>query len=73
MGSVLHLFKTGATPLAVETIRQQIAAGDRVSVVLLDDAAPPPIERLTVRRVPSEIDYRALLDLVFEADQVIAW
>ena len=71
MAAVLHLLKTPASPLALETIREQIAAGDRVTLVLLDDASAPAVADVAVRRVPGEFDYAHLLDLVFEADQVI--
>ncbi len=73
MGAVLHLLKAAASPLAIETIRQQITAGDRVTVVLLDEAPAPALADVPVRRVPDELDYAHLLDLVFEADQVIVW
>jgi hypothetical protein len=74
MPSVLHLLKPGVSPLAGETIRRQAAAGDRVTVVLLDGAVlPAGASGLGVRRVPEELSYAELLDLVFEADQVIVW
>lgn len=74
MATVLHLVKGPASALAVEAIRQQVAAGDRVTIVRLEGAPPPDAPPgVPVRRVPDDVSYADLLDLVFEADQVIAW
>ena len=74
MATVLHLLKTDPPPLAVAAIQRQIAAGDRVALAMLEGAPHPgPLEGVTVRRVPEELSYDDLLDLVFAADQVIAW
>ena len=74
MPSVLHLVDGAATPLALDTIRQQAAAGDRITVVLLEGAQVGALPReARVHRLPADVSYDDLLDLVFEADQVIAW
>jgi hypothetical protein len=79
MAAILHLLKAEASPIALETIRQQTASGERVTVVLLEGAKPPAPEGradapgFAVRRVPGDLGYTQLLDLIFEADQVIAW
>ncbi len=74
MSRVVHLLKDGTPPLLVSTLARQIAAGDRVTLVLLDDAeCAVPTSAVDVRRVPDELDYGGLLELVFEADQVVAW
>ena len=74
MATMLHLLKTEATLLAAATIRRQVTAGDRVALAVLEGArSPDPIEGLTVYRVPEELGYHELLDLIFAADQVIAW
>ncbi|MBI2204092.1 MAG: hypothetical protein HYU41_09605 [Candidatus Rokubacteria bacterium] len=74
MATVLHLLKAGGHPLADETMRREVAAGDRVTVALLDGAAsagvPAGVRRV---RVPEDVSYSQLLDLVFEAERVIAW
>jgi hypothetical protein len=74
MAIVLHLVKRQAGAVALATIRQQVAAGDRVTVVPLEGAPAPEMpDGVVVRRVPGDVTYDGLLDLVFEADQVLAW
>ena len=74
MATVLHLLTTEAPPLAAAAIRHQIAAGDRVALAVVQGAPPPaPIDGVTVHRVPEDLGYHELLDLIFAADQVIAW
>ncbi|MBI1848232.1 MAG: hypothetical protein HY294_14365 [Candidatus Rokubacteria bacterium] len=73
MPTVLHLLKAEA-PLALDVIARQLAAGDTVSVGLLEGAPEVPLpDGVTVRRVPDEVSYDALLDLIYAADQVITW
>lgn len=73
MARVLHLLK-GDDPLALGLASQQQAAGDDVTVVLLpgapDLALPAGVTRC---RVPDERSWEALLEAIFEADQVITW
>lgn len=74
MPGVLHLLKGDVNPLAAAAIARQVAAGDRVTLVLLEGAATPAgVGDVTVHRVPDDVDYGRLLDLIFESDQVIAW
>ena len=74
MAAVLHLLTADLSPLAVEAIERQLAAGDRVSLAMLEGAPRPGrLEGVTVHRVPEELGYADLLDRIFAADQVIAW
>ena len=72
--TVLHLIKNGDTRLARAVIDQNLGAGDRVTVALLPGAAAPALPAgVAVHRVPDDFSYERLLELIFEADQVIAW
>jgi hypothetical protein len=74
MARTLHLLKENDSSLAAATIARQVAAGDTVSVVTLHGAAVPTLPSgVVVRRVPDELSWDALLQALFEADQVIAW
>jgi hypothetical protein len=74
MATLLHLVKGPLTDVAAAAIRQQVAAGDRVTVVRLEGAPAPDLPSgVHVRRTPEELPYTALVELVFEADRVIAW
>ena len=74
MATVLHLLKTFPPPLAAAAIQRQVGAGDRVALAVLGGAPHPgPLDGVQVLRVPDEVSYGELLDLVFAADQVIAW
>jgi hypothetical protein len=73
MASVLHLV-TGDPELAMPIIARQIEAGDSVTVAVVHGAGTPPLPAgTTVHRVPADLTYDHLLDLMFSADQVIAW
>lgn len=74
MAAVLHLVKGGDPALPLATIAGQLAAGDRVTVALLPGTASlelPPGVRLL--RVPDELGWDGLLDLVFASDHVVTW
>lgn len=74
MDRVLHLLKGHDVALAVAVIARQVTAGDAVTVALLPGGGAPTLPPgVTARRVPDELSYRALLDLVFEADHVVTW
>lgn len=74
MPSVLHLFKAGDASLAVPVIARQIEAGDTVTVALVPGASAPPLPASVIlRRMPDDLSYSQLLDLIFAADQVMAW
>ena len=75
MAKALHLVKgDDVDGLAAATVARQRAAGDTVTVVALHGAAIPAVPAgTTVYRVPDEVSWQALLEAMFEADQVIAW
>jgi hypothetical protein len=74
MAAVLHLVKSADAGLARAAIEHQVQAGDRVSVALLHGAPAPDVPAgVPVFRVPEEVPYERLLELIFEADQVVAW
>lgn len=74
MATVLHLFKGGDPALALATIGRQLGAGDRVEVALLHGAGAPALPpEVTVRRVPGDLSWEALLERVFTVDHVVTW
>ena len=74
MGRALHLVKTDDTGLVAATVAKQLAAGDTVTVVALHGAAVPTLPAgAVVRRVPDDLSWDALLEAMFQADQVVAW
>jgi hypothetical protein len=74
MAAVLHVLKGADAGLAQATIVRQVAAGDRVKVALLQAASAPALpEGVEVFRVPDDVGYEALLERIFEADQVVTW
>ena len=74
MATTLHLLKGEDGGLVAATVARQLAAGDTVSVVALPGAAVPALPAgIVIRRVPDELSWDALLEAMFEADQVIAW
>jgi hypothetical protein len=74
MGRVLHVLKGAEPALALATIGGQAADGDDVSVALLHGAPVPPLPPgVRVLHVPDDTSYERLLELIFEADQVVTW
>jgi hypothetical protein len=74
MARVLHLLKGSDASLALTVIAQQQAAGDDVAVVLLPGAPAPALPSgVPTQRVPDQLAWEALLERIFEADQVITW
>jgi len=76
MATFLHLVKRDAAALAGSVIEANLREADaRVTVVLLDGAAPPSLPAgVAIRRLaPGDLDYAGLLDLVFAHDHVITW
>ena len=76
MATFLHLVKRDAAALAGTVIESNLREADaRVTVVMLDTAAPPPLPAgVAVRRLaPGDLDYAGLLDLIFAHDHVITW
>ena len=74
MARFLHLIKADSPPLAGAVIEQNLREpGARVTVVLLDGARAPVPAGAAVRRLGHDVDYDALLDLIFESDHVVTW
>jgi len=76
MATFLHLVSGECGPFAASVIdANRREAGSRVTVVLLPGAALPPLDPdVPVRRLAiGDLDYSALLDLIFEHDHVITW
>ena len=74
MTRVLHLLKGDDTEVMLNVIAGQRAAGDEVTVARLPGAATIELPAgATVLRVPDDLTYEALLERIFESDQVITW
>ena len=77
MARVLHLWKADAPALAAGVLAAAVAQPeDAHTLVVLDGAPPPPGLPATVvvrRLAAGDLDYAGLVDLIFEADRVVAW
>jgi hypothetical protein len=74
MAVVLHLLKSAEPTLAQAIITRQVEAGDRVEVALLHGVPAPDLPAgVRVHRIPDDLDYDALLEKIFQADQVVTW
>jgi hypothetical protein len=74
MASYLHLVKADSPALAGTVIERNLReTGARVTIVLLDGARVPVSAGAAVRRLGADLDYDALLDLIFESDHVVTW
>lgn len=75
MTAVLHLVKSSAQDeLVLTTIGQQLADRDTVTVALLHGVPTPALPvGARVLRVPDEVSYAALLDLIFASGHVVTW
>ena len=73
MALVLHLVGGNDTGCALPIITGQLAAGDAVTVAVVGRAAPTLPPGLTVRRVPADLSWEHLLDLIFASDQTFSW
>ena len=74
MARVLHVLAPKQATLAPEVIRQDIAAGDEVTVALLAGAAGTDVpDGVRTRRVPDDCSYEQLVEEIFAADRVITW
>ena len=75
MTAVLHLLTNGDRTRALPVIERQRGDADTsVAVVLLPGATASPLpDGLVARRVPDELSYEELLDLIFASDQIVAW
>jgi hypothetical protein len=73
MARFLHLLKRDSPPLAAAVVEQnRREPGAEVTVVLLDGTLTAPAG-VPVKRLGSDLDYRELLDLIFESDHVVTW
>jgi hypothetical protein len=73
MARFLHLLKRDSPVMASAVVEEnRREAGADVTVVLLDDATPPPAH-VTIRRLGADLDYPALLELIFASDHVVSW
>jgi len=76
MAAFLHLLSGETSPFVASVIdANRREAGSRVTVVLLPGAAVPALDPgVSVRRLATgDLDYSALLDLIFEHDHVVTW
>jgi len=74
MAAVLHLVKGPDATLARAVLDRNLRDGDRVTVVILPGGAGAGLPAgVTVRRLDGDLSYAQLLELIFEADQVVTW
>lgn len=74
MAAVLYLLKGDDSAVARAAITRQLETGDEVTVALLHGAPVPPLPvRVRVHRVPDDVSYEKLLEMIFHADQVVTW
>jgi hypothetical protein len=74
MAAVLHLVKGSDTALPWAVVDRHLREGDRVTVVVLPGGAASGLPTgVTVRRLDGDLSYGQLLELIFEADQVVTW
>ena len=74
MARVLHVLKGDHSREAALTIEPQVRAGDHVTVALIGGVAAPALPAgVETRRVPDEISYGELVELIFAADSVVTW
>ena len=74
MPSFLHLVKADSPPLARAVIEENARQpGARVTVVLLNGAQVSLPPGAAIKRLGPDLDYNALLDLIFESDHVVTW
>ena len=74
MAAVLHLVKGSDATLARAVLDRSLREGDRVTVVVLPGGAGAGLPAgVTVRSLERDLSYAQLLELIFEADQVVTW
>ena len=74
MAAVLHLLKGSDAALARAVLDRNLHAGDRVTVVVLPGGGGAGLPAgVTVRSLDHDLSYAELLELIFEADQVVTW
>ena len=74
MAAVLHLVKGSHATLARAVLDRNLREGDRVTVVVLPGGAGAGLPAgVTVRSLDRDLSYAQLLELIFEADQIVTW
>ena len=74
MAAVLHLVKGSHATLARAVLDRNLREGDRVTVVVLPGGAGAGLPAgVTVRSLDRDLSYAQLLELIFQADQVVTW
>ncbi len=73
MATVLHIVGEADPSRALQVIHGQLAAGDTVTVAVVGPGLPVLPPGVTAHRVPADLSYDQLLDLVFSVDQVLHW
>ena len=74
MAAVLHLIKGSETALARAVLDRNLREGDRVTVVVLPGGAGAGLPAgVTVWSLDRDLSYAQLLELIFEADQIVTW
>jgi hypothetical protein len=74
MARALHVLKGDHTAQATAVIAAQRMAGDEVTVALIGAAEAPTLpEGVTVHRVPDDVSWERLLELIFEAESAVTW
>jgi hypothetical protein len=77
---ILHLFKSPMNSLALEVLRSETPQDSPVAVFLSPTEDLPDLPGITVYQIANSstenghrIPYSRLVDLIFEADKVVAW
>jgi precorrin-4 methylase len=76
----LHLLKNPINAVALELLRSEAPQDSPVAVFLSPTEDPPDLPGITVYQIAESstenghrIPYSRLVDLIFEADKVVAW
>jgi hypothetical protein len=73
MATFLHLVGHNNPGPSAAVIAGQVAAGDVVTVAVVGPSAPTLGPGPTVLRVPEELSWDGLLDLILTTDQTFSW
>jgi hypothetical protein len=77
----LHLLKNVLNPLTLEVLRSESIEGRPVAVLLSTTGETPQLPGITVYRLSdasstdndTSVTYSRLIEMIFEADKVLAW
>jgi hypothetical protein len=76
----LHLLKSPVNSLALELLRSEAPQDSTIAVFLSPTGDPPHLPGITMYQIAESstekghlIPYSRLVDLIFEADKVVAW